>query len=79
VEDLVAATLDELAIYQDKKGIFAQGYVLKAARTMAPALWWATFAKHLPKLQAVAHTVLSQVSWNGSALQPAPHGQLTFF
>ena len=43
----------ELAKYQQREGVFSRDVVLANAKKMAPATWWATYAKHVPKLPAV--------------------------
>ena len=56
----IAKTELELATYQQREGNFTKKNVLINAKSMAPATWWATYAKHLPLLSAVARSVLGQ-------------------
>ena len=56
--ELAAATHLELAKYQQREGTFSNEAVIANAKVMAPAAWWATYGKHVPKLQAVARRVL---------------------
>eukprot|EP00966_Prymnesium_polylepis_P171247 3958876-Prymnesium_polylepis.1 len=60
VQDRIATTMTELAAYQQGDGAFTKPYVIKSAKTMAPAVWWATYGKHVPHLAAVARRVLAQ-------------------
>lgn len=55
-----AATHLELAQYQQATGKFSNSVVLANAKTMAPASWWAMYAKHVPLLRSVAVKVLAQ-------------------
>ena len=56
----ITATMVELSQYQASEGIFTKAHVQLAAKTMAPAAWWATFGKAMPLLSAVARQVLAQ-------------------
>ena len=49
-----------IAQYQQLDGAFTKPYVIANAKTMPPAVWWATYGKHLPHLAAVARRVLAQ-------------------
>ena len=60
VAERIAATMVELSQYQASEGIFTKAHVQLAAKTMAPAAWWATFGKAMPLLSAVARQVLAQ-------------------
>ena len=60
VQDRIAKTMAELAAYQQGDGAFTKPYVIASAKTMAPAVWWSTYGKHLPRLAAVARRVLAQ-------------------
>ena len=60
VQDRIAKTMAELAKYQQGDGAFTKPYVIANAKSMAPAVWWATYGKHLPHLAAVARRVLAQ-------------------
>ena len=60
VQERIALTMQELATYQAREGIFTKLYVLENAKTMPPAQWWATYGKHLPRLSSVARRVLAQ-------------------
>ena len=60
VQTRVAKTMEQLAKYQAKEGIFTKAFVLANAKTMAPATWWATYGKHLPLVESVARRVLAQ-------------------
>ena len=57
VAERIAATMVELSQYQASEGIFTKAHVQLAAKTMAPAAWWATFGKAMPLLSAVARQV----------------------
>ena len=57
----------ELSQYQVNEGIFTKAHVLLAAKTMAPATWWATYGKAMPLLSAVARQVLAQPMCASSA------------
>ena len=37
-----------------------RGHVVASAKQMPPAMWWATFGKHMPKIASVARRVLAQ-------------------
>ena len=50
----------ELAEHQQREGKLSNSVVLSAAKTMAPASWWAMYGKHVPKLASVARRVLVQ-------------------
>eukprot|EP00966_Prymnesium_polylepis_P141524 3268240-Prymnesium_polylepis.1 len=52
--------MSELAQYQQLDGVFTKPYVIANAKEMPPAVWWATYGKHLPHLTAVARRVLAQ-------------------
>ena len=45
--------------FQQLEGIFTKAFVLANAKSMAPATWWATYGKHLPRLSSVARRVLA--------------------
>eukprot|EP00966_Prymnesium_polylepis_P145487 3360100-Prymnesium_polylepis.1 len=60
VQKRVEKTMEQLATYQQKEGIFTKLYVMNSAKSMAPATWWATYAKHLPLIASVARRVLAQ-------------------
>ena len=60
VAERIAATMVELSQYQASEGIFTKSHVRLAAKTMAPATWWATYGKAMPLLSAVARQVLAQ-------------------
>jgi hypothetical protein len=60
VQDRIAKTMGQLAKYQANDGMFTKPYVIANAKSMAPAVWWATYGKHLPHLAAVARRVLAQ-------------------
>jgi hypothetical protein len=67
VQTRVEKTMEQLAKYQQREGIFTKGYVINGAKTMAPATWWATYGKHLPQLTSVARRVLAQPCCASSA------------
>ena len=48
-----------IAQYQQLDGAFTKPYVIANAKTMPPAVWWATYGKHLTHLAAVARRVLA--------------------
>lgn len=50
----------ELAKYQQREGRFGDPVVMKAAKDMAPAAWWAMYGKHVPRLASAARRVLAQ-------------------
>ena len=60
VAERISNTMTELAKYQANEGIFTKAHVMMAAKTMPPAVWWATYGKPLPLLSAVARRVLAQ-------------------
>ena len=60
VQDRIAKTMAELVTYQQREGIFTKPFVIAGAKTMAPAVWWDTYCKHLPHLSSVARRVLAQ-------------------
>ena len=60
VQTRVEKTMEQLAKYQQREGIFTKLFVVNNAKTMAPASWWATYGKHLPQLASVARRVLAQ-------------------
>ena len=49
-----------IAQYQQLDGAFTKPYVIANAKSMAPAVWWATYGKHLPRLEKMARRVLAQ-------------------
>ena len=59
VAERISNTMTELAKYQANEGIFTKAHVMMAAKTMPPAVWWATYGKPLPLLSAVARRVLA--------------------
>jgi hypothetical protein len=64
VQERIALTMQELGKYQAREGMmFTKPYVLENAKTMAPAMWWATYGKHVPRISSVARRVLAQAVW----------------
>ena len=60
VVERITKTEAELAVYQKGDGVFTKPNVISNAKTLAPAMWWATYCKHLPLLSSVARRVLAQ-------------------
>ena len=60
VQERIGKTMLELATYQQREGIFTKLYVMKHAKTMAPATWWAQYGKHIKFIASVARRVLAQ-------------------
>ena len=59
------------------EGAFSHEVVLANAKTMAPATWWATYAKHVPLLRSVAKRVLAQsVSASPAERNCSVYGQI---
>ena len=67
----------ELAKYQQGDGPFSNKIVQTVAKSMAPAAWWATYGKHVPKLASVARRVLAQsVSASAAERNWSVYGQI---
>lgn len=60
VQERVGLVTSQLAQYQQQSGNFSKKYVLDNAKVLAPAVWWDTYARHLPELTSVAKRVLAQ-------------------
>jgi hypothetical protein len=60
VQTRVEKTMEELATYQQREGVFTKLFVINNAKTMPPATWWAMYCKHLAFLSSVARRVLAQ-------------------
>lgn len=50
----------QLALYQNRKGMFARDWVMDSAEHMPAHLWWDQHGSSVPELQAVARMVLAQ-------------------
>lgn len=68
-EDGANHAAQQLALYQAKKGIFANASVQDAAVTTPGALWWRTWAndKEFKELRQLAVKVLSQTAASSAA------------
>ena len=51
---------NQLALYRSKKGAFARGWIMDAAKEMPAYLWWDQHGGSVPELQAFARLVLAQ-------------------
>lgn len=60
VQEHASTCMTQFASFRAKEGILTKGMVMQSARTMAPSQWWGTYCSHMPELQAVARSVLSQ-------------------
>lgn len=60
VQDHASLVMEHFASFRAQEGIFTRGMVINGAKTMAPSKWWRTYGAHMPELQAVAISVLTQ-------------------
>lgn len=60
VQERMGLVTAQLSQYQQRSGNFSKPYVIANAKVMAPAVWWDTYARHLPELVSVATRVLAQ-------------------
>ena len=67
VSERVAEVMIEFARFRAQEGIFTKPSVMAAARRLPPSSWWRTFGAHLPSLQDIAISVLSQPLSAGAA------------
>ena len=60
-----------------RKECSIEGNAAAKSKKMAPASWWATYGKHVPKLQSVAQRVLAQaVSASAAERNWSVYGQI---
>ena len=60
VQEQAAECMHEFASFRAKEAIFTKQMVIAGAKTMPPSHWWGLYGSHLPAVQAVARSVLTQ-------------------
>lgn len=60
VADFCTSVTNQLAVYRQKRGVFARAWIMSAAKGMPAHLWWDQHGGSVPELQAFARLVTAQ-------------------